>query len=299
MKNELCAVLISSCDKYEDAWFPFFYFLKKNWESCPYPLYLSTESKVYVDEKLSVKMLHCRQRNVSWSVRLKNALKSISTEYIIFLLEDFFLTDKVNQNEIERCIGYMEKNRRISVIDFECAEKIPTRESQYPGYVERLPKAMYFLNCQASIWRRKDLIRFLNPYENPWQFELFGSERAKLFNRMFLLQEQNAIPVFPYNVNWTTGYGIHGGKWLKSNILLFEREGIHVDFNRMGFYEHKAVQTSCVEPRVNFKWKVMYFLYGGYGQSRMTIREQLKCCFMNPRRALFALKQKIIFIMCN
>ena len=52
-----CSVIISSCDKHEDAWMPFFHLLKKWWD-CPYPVYLVTETKSYSDPDLSITSLN-------------------------------------------------------------------------------------------------------------------------------------------------------------------------------------------------------------------------------------------------
>lgn len=40
-----CAILLSTCDKYEDAWLPFFTLFKTYWKECTFPIYLNTETK--------------------------------------------------------------------------------------------------------------------------------------------------------------------------------------------------------------------------------------------------------------
>lgn len=294
-----CAVLVSSCDKYEDAWAPFFHFFKKYWDKCPFPIFLNTETKSIKYPNLNVNVINFHKNGGSWSARLKHALKQIDTEYIIFLLEDFFFLDYVNVNEIDRSIRIMDKDRSIAVIDFEyCGAKIPCVETEYDEYVERTNSSMYFLNCQSAIWRRKDLIRLINEYENPWQFELFGTERAKLYKRRFFLQK-NDFKVFNYIVDWYLGYGLHGGKWLKSNVDLFRKEGLSVDFSRMGFFEHNNVTTECIPPRKSLKWKIMFVLYGGFEQPRTSLSQQIVLLFRNPPLFLQALKKKFRFLISD
>ena len=117
---------------------------------------------------------------------------------------------------------------------------------------------MYLLNCQAAIWRRKDLIRFLSPYEDPWQFEIYGSNRAKLYNRKFLRKERENPSPFIYNICVENGYGLYGGKWLYSNKKLFQDSGIQADFEILGFTENKRVNFKCAAPRKTLKEKWMY-----------------------------------------
>lgn len=82
--RERCSVLISTCDKYEDAWEPFFYFFKKYWNDCPYTIYANTEKKKVYIRDLNIITLNSTSDTISWSLRLKNALKRISTEYVVF-----------------------------------------------------------------------------------------------------------------------------------------------------------------------------------------------------------------------
>ena len=297
MKTNICSVLISTCDKYEDAWKPFFFFFHKYWKDCPYQVYLNTETKKC--DFSDVITINCSNKdNASWSLRLKKALKTIDTKYVIFLLEDFFLLSDVDQKEIDRAIKIMEDNKDISVIDFERVPRIKSNPSDFGRYVERDISAMYFLNCQSAIWRKKDLIKYLSPYESPWQFELFGSNRARLYGKKFLLQENESKPVFNYNVNWNNGYGIFRSKWLKSNINLFKNNDIKVDFSKLGFYENNSVDMSCPTPKKCLADRWIYFCHGG-GSPYIGISEWISYLFKNPRKFLSITKEKIKFVLTD
>ena len=47
-------ILVNSCDKYEDAWEPFFKLFSIQWPECPYKIILNTESKNFSCDYLSV-----------------------------------------------------------------------------------------------------------------------------------------------------------------------------------------------------------------------------------------------------
>lgn len=55
-----------------------------------------------------------------------------------------------------------------------------------------------------------------------WQFEIYGTERAKSYDRRFLILSDKQKPIFAYNIDISTGYGLYGGKWLINNIELFK-----------------------------------------------------------------------------
>lgn len=82
-KKSEVTILVSSCDKYEDAWEPFFRLLNIQWPDCPYNIVLSTETKNYDCDFLNVETINSSPK-LSWSSRLKNVLTQISTEYVLF-----------------------------------------------------------------------------------------------------------------------------------------------------------------------------------------------------------------------
>ena len=46
-KNDI-TIIVNSCDKYSDLWYPFFELLRIQWPDLSYPIILNTESKTYV-----------------------------------------------------------------------------------------------------------------------------------------------------------------------------------------------------------------------------------------------------------
>ena len=53
-----CTIVVSSCDKYEDLWEPFFSILKANWPELDYQIVLNTETKKYKYPGLEIKHFH-------------------------------------------------------------------------------------------------------------------------------------------------------------------------------------------------------------------------------------------------
>ena len=116
------SLIVSSCDKYEDAWVPFFTQLKKFWPEFNMPIYLGTESKTFQFEGFDI---HCPLANgpvySQWSERLLKLLDYIDTEYVLFALDDFWLTAPVDNSRFEKIVSYMSSDRRMG---FTCSSRI-------------------------------------------------------------------------------------------------------------------------------------------------------------------------------
>lgn len=281
MSNPDFSILVSSCDLYEDAWNPFFRLLQKNWPECPQRIYLNTETKNYKDEYFDVICLHS-PKSLKWGDRLLNALKKIESEYIMFFLEDFFLLDRVNNDLFLEALSLIRLDS-IGVIKFiphvqpESYYHSEISENFFPTY-----KNFRARNAgMASLWKKDYYIKLLKPYENPWEFELFGAIRSKRFKENIFFQNEHLPCAFPYEVLIKYGYGITKKKWLKNNRELFEKNKINVDFDKLGFLEDADIPQKIV------------------GKKR-TKKEKLQMPFKNPKLFLrivsHEINQKIYYI---
>lgn len=232
MNNTLCSVLINSCDKYEDAWYPFFELIKKYWKNCSYPFYLNTETKSYAHKGINLTVLNSGHNECSWGQRIKKCLNRIETPYVILFLEDFFLQQPVDQEELENCIEIMEGDPNIVAIYFKHTTSFDTPSPVYANYIEMTENKDCKLNLQAGLWRKNDLIDLVQDDDSPWTFETDGYIRVKR-DQVFLCSKAGTHTnmsgcVFPYLTDRRLGYGIWAGKWLWNNDKLFKRNGIQV-----------------------------------------------------------------------
>lgn len=246
-KNSV-SIIVSSCDKYSDAWYPYFELLKKYWPGHPENIYLITETQEYTHDGLNIVNVNCGNE-CSWSERLYTTLEMANTKYIIFSLEDYFLLDYVKDEMIEECIRWMEEDPSI----VECR----LHGSDYDGLVESEKYAPfrfadadtpYRLDTQVAIWNREALMSFIDLTENPWQFEGNGTKRIQKTDKKFLWLfnpncEDVSGDVFPYKMYAWLGYGIAWGHWLCNNKEWFRQNGIEkVKFNRLGVLSEKSVK---------------------------------------------------------
>lgn len=235
MKDENCSVLVNSCDKYEDAWYPFFELIKRYWKGCPYLFYLNTETKKYDHQGVNLTVINdsASDRKNSWGKRLKHCLEQVDSQYVILLLEDFFLQQDVNQSELDSCIKMMEENENIKAVYYKQIDGYNNVYAPNPLYYHMNEKKRYILNLQAGLWRVKDLYSLIDDNDSPWSFEEEGATRVNE-DDIFLCSTRGTHTdmtncIFPYLTDRRTGYGIWAGKWLWNNNKLLKKNGVKID----------------------------------------------------------------------
>lgn len=218
------SVLIMTCDGYSDLLEPFNTLYKRYWKH-PYKTYIGTEEK-------DCEYFEAIKTKGSWTARVRQTLEKIDSDYVIFLLDDFFFHKKVNQERIEVLIPQFKDN--TAVFNFELNKDTKTEENALNGFKKRLNKQMYLCSCQPSIWNRKILIELLQQDMNPWQWEtqVLDSKYDFYINTTDLIFD---IGYYEERKSWC----VVQGKWAVECRSLFKRENIEVDFSKRGFYDMK------------------------------------------------------------
>lgn len=248
-----CTIVVSSCDAYQDLWPAFFALFKRYWPDCPYSIVLNTETLDFQWEGLDIRTFHFG-KGLAWGKRLKKTLKQISTDQVLLLLDDFFFEAPVDACKLEQCIQWMRQNPEIANFSLfpDYFENI--RDERFEGFELRKRVTAYVVNCQAGLWNRKELISLLRNHESAWEFEEFGTIRARYYKRhkKFYILSREAPLVFSYPV----GGAIHRGKWRKDMPAFFRKEHLEADFEKRGFIqEHILPNPDIKVPFAESWWK--------------------------------------------
>ena len=78
-----CALVISSCDKYQDLWGPSLALHRRFWPDCPYPTFLMSETVPVEDARVRPLLGGAR---LTWSGMALNALRMLPHEEIHMLM---------------------------------------------------------------------------------------------------------------------------------------------------------------------------------------------------------------------
>lgn len=254
------SMLFSSCDQYDDTWIPFFTQLKKNWPEFDMPIYIGTESKTFKFEGFDIR---CPLANgpiyKQWSERLLKLLDHIDSEYILFSLDDFWLTAPVNNEKFQKIYSYMEKDKRMGfvclkqeIIQGKISEKdiAAAVDCQYPELWRCLKNKSFRITTQFGIWKRSYLIKLLRAHESAWHFETRASWRSKYYwERVYDVKE--SITIYP------VGGFIGGGQCYIDYKELFETKLISPCIEKRGFIHFGDHRNYPATPKgLNYYWSL-------------------------------------------
>ena len=121
-----------------------------------------------------------------WTGNLLVALEQIYDDTVLLLLEDYWLT-YADMKRLRQLELLMKDDRSIDKIDLT-NDRLGFGHVNYSAdFVRSTQDAEYLTSVQTAIWRTSFLCECLhNPSWNPWQFEVEGSKRAKLFTHKVL-----------------------------------------------------------------------------------------------------------------
>lgn len=161
------SIVVLSCDDYSKYWDVFFKLKNRYWKDCPYPIYLVSES-----------LKHPRYRTINinstiWTKRFREALQQIPEDYIILMLEDYFIRQKVDQSRISEIVDFISHNINIAVFNFEQNYR-PAEDTIYDitGWKKQKNNQVYLNSTQPSLWNKELLLSRLKEDQDPWQWEL-------------------------------------------------------------------------------------------------------------------------------
>lgn len=222
------AVLIMSCDAYDDTWGPFFHFFNKYWPDCPYTIYFASNYR-YPEQSRIVPMLFNQESN--WSDELGSILDKIPESHLLYIQDDYFLLKKVENDRIERLWMKMRARNAMYLRLFPLGYDASFPDENEMGLIR--PDAQYLTSLQSAIWNKAYLSSLLVPGESPWAFETRSPERARETNAVFACVGANGknpdVSEYPFYYFCTA---ILKGKWMKDAWKLCKDEGIHLDRRR-------------------------------------------------------------------
>ena len=256
--NQCVTFLVNSCDKYEDAWHPFFECLWHFAGELPYPMILNTETKRYSSTRYPVLCVNVGSRKrVSWSRRLLHVLEAVETEFVFFLLEDYFLEDSFDRERFETVVEYMKAHPDVCMVDIRprwagSAEEKAANRIQYAdtedSFLER-NSSRFNITCSPGVWRTDALRSLLRPHEDVWDFERYVGLRAKKYGWKVIRFDTRVPGIYEYDYQIWSGMGITAGHWLPGNKAFFDSLGIEVNYDRLGMLNAGTVDEVKTETR--------------------------------------------------
>lgn len=188
------SLLVSSCDKYSFLWPDFVYFFRKNWDkNLNIPIYFISEDKPFTEDP---DFINVQYGKGTYSDCLRKALKSMDTDYVFYLQDDYFLTKAIGKDWVEHLLLLMRDNN-LDRITFQGIGKnisVDETDTLDNGKLKRmLQDSRYTVSMQPGIWNRRFFFICLsNVKESPWEFEKYGSKRLNsIYNHRLYINDRD------------------------------------------------------------------------------------------------------------
>lgn len=159
-------IVVSSCDLYCDMWPLYFHFLDKYWKDAPTPIYLISNHLTYDDPRVVTVKVGDDQ---SWTDGIARALPKIPSKYVLFMLDDFMLTESPDLERLAR----VAKDLALHNGDWvSLRPKAPPPEEAPGALIAPLTETAQSAGFHAGIWRTQYLQEICaNAHLNIWHAE--------------------------------------------------------------------------------------------------------------------------------
>lgn len=233
MKKNI-AVLVISCDNYEDCWQPFFALFKKFWSDCPFPIYLGTNEKdaTEIMRGGDVSVLKIGE-DCAWADNVKRMMSKIEQPYVITFLDDFFIRKQVKEENINQAID------DFFTWDLSCLRLLhnPKGSKKLSSSVlEILPKDEYCLSTQIALWDKEVYCDYLIEGYSAWEFEIKNSRRINEEGKLIGKFASVKKPIFAWK------NGVVQRKWVRSTKKFLHKNGIEVSSDRATMTKKQALK---------------------------------------------------------
>ncbi len=243
--TENVTIIVNTCDSYNDVLRLFFKAFEEYWHDNYFPIVVNTESNPnlgYNKQEMIAK---------TWGERLLDTLNSIDSDYVLLLFDDFILEQKVDIEKIKLALNVLENDIKSSVFYLNVACLKDHVDDASCDYRKLHDNADYRLNSVPGLWKRKDLIRFTKPIDNPWSWETFGSYRTFNVDKNFYSASSRSNNIFNYNA--AKGGAIYRGKWVREVVeTKIRKYQLNIDLNERGVIGNEVKIERPILWKLNF-----------------------------------------------
>lgn len=222
-------ILVASCDKNKDLFEPFHHCMEKYWPGHPEIIY-STESIANPFYKTIVNNYDLEH----WTDRVRETAKQIDDNNILFMVDDVFIRNNVNNDYISSLCKYLVgKYANINLQLNGDRKAIPISED----LLERSP-GKWNLCCMCTLWQKRAMIDLFDYSSDPWKFE----ENNYIKDYKFLISKTGNIINWGRKSNKEWHWGIMKGKWVMECVKFMIQEGLDkdIDFLKRGIFYPEA-----------------------------------------------------------
>ncbi len=175
------AILVVSCDAYQDLWHPFFHCFFKYWPDCPYPVFLGSNTASYSDVRVNPILIG---PDIDYSSNLMKMLDRIKQEWVILWIEDRVLRAPVDTANLARLIQ-LAQSRGAGYLKLIANHPFAWAADKTQEIAEIPKGSRYRVGITVALWHKPVLLQLLCPGETAWELERIGSGRSSNLDANF------------------------------------------------------------------------------------------------------------------
>lgn len=183
MENKF-SVIVSTCDKFSDLWDAHIFLLNKNWAERNVETFLVTDKPT--DRTFENVTVVAAGEKTEITERLKVVMPMIKTEYILFTLDDYFLTQKIHTSAILEDIEIMKTHKldylQLYSMSMKALKNRKAVEIEPQIYLMDNEAGDYIVSLYSGIWRKDFMEKTLAETLNAWQYEVALTKMARNFH---------------------------------------------------------------------------------------------------------------------
>ena len=227
-----CTLLVSSCAKYRDVLDVWTVLFSRYWPDCPFEKVLVTDEALSSPPEPFDRVI-ATSPELSWSAMLTRALDAIETDYVLLMLDDYLLCERVDTSLI---LSYLADAIRLDAAKVQFYALPAAHEPFDATYGQYIRGRAYAISAQAGIWRRTSLRDVTAKTQSAWQFERYGS-----------YFEGSGLLLCTLKRRFWYLDAVHKGYWATKALRFLKREGIKVDL------VHRPPPKLCTRIKEAFK----------------------------------------------
>lgn len=183
MENNF-SIIISTCDKFSDLWDAHILLLNQNWADRNVETFLVTDKPT--DRTFENITVVAAGEGTEITERLKAVLPLIKTEYVLFTLDDYFLTERISTQAINEDVQIMKMHQidylRLFVMTMKSLRNRKAEELEPGIFLLDNYAGDYIVSLYAGIWRKDFMEKTLTETLNAWQYEVALTNMARQLN---------------------------------------------------------------------------------------------------------------------
>lgn len=207
-------IIVQTCDAYKPYWDSFLWSFNKYWDNkIDWPLY-------FCNEEMPVDLVNPAHRQFptgkgSHSWRLAKILDALGQyDYVFYMLEDFWLTDRMTQEMFSGLFDLIQSNNwdslRVAPYMPAYYKMLPTEFTYQDKPILRFAKdSEWHFSQQASFWKR-DFLRKCVVEAQVDEKEVASSIAGEIAMDKYLKQTYPDAQIYLYHYHW---YPISGSVW--------------------------------------------------------------------------------------